>query len=256
MSNKTTRFKKVLFAGDIHFPDHDQSALDILLAFKKDFKPDYTCLMGDIVDADALSVHPGKKRSLKHQIDLALDFFDKVKPTHFLEGNHECRCNRDGVITPGLEEMVDLRSLLQIDKRKIKWAPYSNDASKGSFSFGKLRALHGFYIGEYAAAQHAKAFGCCVYGHTHRCQSFQSKQSTEKNTAFGLGCLCKLDLEYQRTGTPRGWTQGFGFAYVYPSGYFNFYNVRLIGDDFIINGRHYGRKTRSVRNNKQNEVEF
>lgn len=255
---KQVLYQKVLFAGDFHFPDQDPTALEVLLAFKKDFKPNYVCLGGDIVDADALSVHVGKKRSLASQIEQTRNFLDEIKPTHYLEGNHEQRCNREGVIPSGLEELVSIRKLLDIDKRKIKWAPYDNNPNVGSFKFGNLLAVHGFYTGDYPAAQHARAY-CCpvVHFHCHRDQLYQPKSAVSSFTGFSLGCMCKLNLDYQKTGAQRGWTQSFGFAYVYPSGYFNFYHARLIGDDFVINGKHYARRiTRNVNGRKQNEVSF
>jgi hypothetical protein len=159
--------------------------------------------------------------------------------THFLMGNHEERLLRVGLLKKTLRSMVDPAKNLELDKRGIRWKPY--DKIDGVFKFGKLHALHGCFCNEYAARKHADAYGCCIFGHTHRVQIHQPKHAFSAHSGYNIGCLCREDLPYAKSGPPSGWGQAFAFGYFYRSGHFNLYIVRLIGEQVCIEGKTYRR---------------
>ena len=236
-------YKKVLVVPDMHVPNHDPNAVRVALDFKKDFKPDITIFLGDLIDADAVSAFASTERDYDQadEFYIAGEILDKFKPQVLLEGNHEQRLRRPGCVPWELWRMVEPKKWFAVKKRKIQWVPYSN-RKKDLFKIGKMTFIHGFCCSQYATRAEAEAFGCVCHGHTHRVMTYQPKHAYERNTGFNIGCLCKMDLEYQTTGRPRGWCQAFGFGYFLRSGNFSFYTARLIGETFIINGKTYKRK--------------
>ena len=236
--------KKVLFLPDIHVPYQDETALKIVCDFRKDFKPHRTVIMGDMMTADQVSSFKNDEETgLYEEYQLANGWLDKLTKEGdvFLEGNHEERLRRAGLVKPTLRKILSPERNLNLKKRGLRFLPYDNNPRKGTVRFGKLRALHGWWCTQYAARRHAEAYGCCVFAHTHRHQTFQPVHAYERNTGFNIGCLCRLDMPWQETSAPRGWTQGFAFAYIFKGGHFSLYDVRLIGKEFVINGKHYKR---------------
>ena len=236
--------KRVMFLPDIHVPYQDEAALKIVYDFRKDFKPHRTVIMGDMISADQVSGFKNDEETgLDEEYQIANHWLDKLtaEKDFFIEGNHEERLRRAGLVKPTLRKILSPVLNLQLKKRKIKFVPFDNNYKKGTVQFGKLIALHGWWAPDHAAKKHAVTYGCCVFGHTHRHQTYQPAHAFEKNTGFNIGCLCRLDMPWQETSGPRGWTQGFAFAYFFKGGHFSFYDVRLIGKEFVINGKYYKR---------------
>lgn len=234
--------QKVLILPDIHGQYRDAGALAVARDFAADFKPHLTIQLGDLIDAECAATFAYVPKPLD-QLDeyLAMrELLDQFKVQVLLEGNHEERFRRPDNMRFDLWRMLSPQYWFELEKRKIKWVPYSN-SKHDLFRIGHLTFLHGFSCGQYAVADEARAFGCVVHGHTHRIAQFQPRHAYESTTGFNVGCLCKLDLAYQRTGKPRGWAQGFAFAYIFASGGFSLYQVRLIGSRFVIEGKEYFR---------------
>lgn len=242
MSRKIYGVEKVLAIPDIHVPNHDPSAIKVALDFQKDFKPDTTIIMGDLIDAPSIALHAEGRNDYSQSDEYALagDILDLFEPDVLLEGNHEQRFRRPGSVPWELWEMLEPRRWFNVDDRGITWVPYTN-VSNDIYRIGKMSFIHGFATGLYAARAECESFGCVAHGHTHRIQTYQPKHAFHRNTGFNIGCLCKLDLDYQTTNRPRGWAQGFGYGYFFKSGDFSFYTVRLIGDKFVINNQVYKR---------------
>lgn len=234
---------RVLDIPDIHGADRDPTAIKVARDFQKDFKPHITIMLGDLINADCVSKYPtDSKVTLKQEYEIGNELLDLFKPNVFCEGNHEERLRRPGLVAPELREVVSPREGLNIDKRKIIWVPYENNPRKGTYQTGKLRHMHGFWTNIYAARAHAEAYGCVVFGHTHRVQMFQSKMTFDGHVGYNIGCLSRLDLPYQKSKPPRGWMNAFGFGYVYRNGWFTYYVVQLVGQHFVINGKMYSRR--------------
>ncbi len=239
--NANTAYQRYLLVPDIHGKDADPTALNILAEFQKDFKPHHTVFFGDLLNVDSVSKYdnPGGE-SLTSEFANANAVLDRFKPDVFLEGNHEERLRRPGLLKAELMDALDPQRWLNIKKRGIQWVPYTNDPEK-IFRVGHLTMIHGFAISEHACKTEAQCFGCVVHAHTHRIATFQPKNAYFNHTGFNIGCLCRLNLEYQSTGLPRGWAQGFAYAYIFPDGNFSLYQVRLINENIVINDKVYKR---------------
>jgi predicted phosphodiesterase len=234
--------ERVLVIPDIHCPHQDDSAIAVVEDFAKDFKPHHTIMLGDLIDADAVSTF-SRLTSQVDQLDeyrVANSVLDRLKPTVLLEGNHEERFRRPGALPVELWRLLEPARWFELSKRKVRWVPYSS-RKEDLFKIGKMSFVHGFYCNEFAVKNEALAFDCVCHGHTHRMAVFQPKSAHHKHTGFNVGCLCKLDLAYTATCPPRGWVQGFAFGYFFKGGDFSFYPVRLIGKKYAINGRIYQR---------------
>lgn len=235
--------RRVLFVPDIQIPDHDASALKIVMDFKRDFKPHDVCQLGDLMNADQVSSYPNEADiELEEEFALARSVLRDLGVTHFLMGNHEERLTRVGLVSRKIRSMLNPVKNLHLEQMGIKWRPYHK--TDGVMRWGKLTALHGFFCNEYAAKKHADAYGCCIFGHTHRYQIHQPKHAFSSHTGYNIGCLCKLDLPYRTSDPPDGWAQAFAFGYFFRSGHFSLYPVRLIGDQICIEGKVYRRHSR------------
>ena len=211
--------------------------MQVLLDFRDDWKPTKTVHIGDLLDCEGVSTFPSEDAmSLKDEFAIGRHHLDLMRPTHYCFGNHEQRIERQGNINPVVRSLCDVADNLDLDARKIKHIKY--DPQKW-FEFGHLKALHGVYCPDNAAKAHAMAYGCAVFGHTHRIQSYDPRQIGTRNAGFNIGTLTPTALGYSKTVT--GWRQGFAFAYIYADGGFSFYQVRLIGDEFVINDKYYAR---------------
>lgn len=231
---------KRFWAGfDRHAPYHDPKVDRIALDFIKDFKPHIRVAGGDWQTVDQVSTFQNEG-----DIDLADEFamnreaIRKFGITHYLEGNHEERLRRVGLkLDKRLRSLVDLESNLRLKEQKIPLIPYH--PRKGVLKFGHLKILHGFYTNEYVAKKTASIYGTCVFGHTHRFQTFQSKEAFESHCGFAIGLMGKIDQPYTDSRAPMGWTNGFCFGYLHRNGYFELYPVRIFGSQVVINDRIY-----------------
>jgi hypothetical protein len=157
--------------------------------------------------------------------------------THYLEGNHEERLRRVGLGNETTRSMFDLAENLELEEQGIPLIPYH--PRKGVLRFGHLKVLHGFFATEYTAKKMASIYGTCVFGHTHRFQTFQSKDAFESHCGFGIGLMGKIDQPYTDSRAPLGWCQGFCFGYLHKNGYFDLYPVRIFGNRVAINNKVY-----------------
>lgn len=230
----------MVFLPDVHVPYEDPRALGIAEAFIRDWKPHIVVAGGDWLSTEQISKFPSDcPIDLLDEFQRAEQWLERLKVTHYLMGNHEERLSRPGLVPPNLRKLYDPVANLHLHERGIQWRPY--DSERGVFRFGKLTALHGYATNQYAARTTADQYGCCVFGHTHRMQTHQPKKARVAQTGFNVGCLCKLRLPYIKARPPTGWVQGFFFAYIFKSGNFSPHPVRLIGNEFVLDGKYYQR---------------
>ena len=226
---------------DKHRPYSDDAVDRIALAFIKDFKPTIRVAGGDWQNCDqsVFTKKPYYGPSFDDECEMVEHDLDAFGITHYLQGNHEERAERDH-IDPTMRPTYDLRKKLHLRERGIKYYPYHR--TKGVLRLGKLSVLHGFYTNEYVAAATSKAYGCCVFGHAHRFQTFTPKQAFLNNTGFAIGMMGQLIQPYEKASAPRGHAQGFAFGYLHKNGHFDLYTVRIKGPSVVIEGKNYSKK--------------
>src|SRR5690349_15606407 len=95
---KVTRSRKFLVGSDNHGFEQDDETVKAFLEFKKDFKPDIACHLGDNWDFKNLrrgATDDDKAASLEDDWQAGMDFleafFGGVGENHFLLGNHDDR---------------------------------------------------------------------------------------------------------------------------------------------------------------------
>lgn len=229
---------------------HDEKALNATLKFLSDFKPDHVILGGDILDCGAVSHYnhgkPGAVEGLRLLSD-AKDLREKlIKPIQSLKtksltyiiGNHEDWLNDLVDQVPALEGIVDVRSILDLNK---KWLVVPNG---GAHKLGKLVFVHGDQIkgGESAAKNATLAYEANVrMGHYHTFQVYTKTSAIQANghTGMCVPCLCKKDPKYGG-GAPNKWMQGFLWGYVGgPENSFNDYVSVIVNGNVTVNGKFY-----------------
>lgn len=229
-------YKRWIACGDNHGDMIDPVAKRAFFDFLKWFKPQIRVHLGDCFDFRALRRGAGdeeKREPVREDVDAGLDFLAKMQPTAFLRGNHDERL-WDFAINSRNAFLQDFCAgyASEISKAvNCPMLPY--DKRKGVYQIGRLKVIHGYNTGIYAARMAAQAYGSCIMGHVHAVDSF-SIPGIEPREGRAIGCLCKLDMDYNRAqlNTLR---QGHGFAYglVFPNGNYSIWQAREIDGAWV-----------------------
>lgn len=252
---------KFIYAVDMHWgyervnghkkPLHDLKAINAMLAFAADFKPDHFILGGDIIDCGVISHHnhgkPGATEGLKLLTDMQECRANVIKPIEklsstsnlvFIKGNHEAWLDQLMEQQPTLEGILDLDVLLSLDN----WLVIPQG---GQYDLGKLTFLHGDTIsgGEHVAKAAVTNYERSVrFGHYHTYQTYSKTAPSEyKNgkTGVAVPCLCSKTPKYGK-GKPNKWVQGFQWGFVSENGSYTDYTSVIIDGKFIgPNGKVY-----------------
>ena len=231
-------YRKFWVGFDRHAPEHDPTVDKIVSEFLSDFKPQIRIAGGDWQSVDQVNSFTSESKvHLKDEFAMNRAILRQWKITHYLEGNHEERLRRIGLMDERLRTLADLRENLELDKQKIEFLPYH--PVQGVLQIGCLKVLHGFYTNEYVASKTARTYGTCIFGHCHRFQTFWPKAAFDNHVGFAIGMLGSLNQSWAAERAPMGWGQGFAFGYIHKDGYFDLYPVRIVGDQVTINNRTY-----------------
>lgn len=229
---------------------HDPKAINVALDFMKDFKPDHVILGGDILDCGCISHHNhgkpgavegfrllGDAKELREALITPVEGV-KAKTYTYIVGNHEDWLNDLALQIPALEGIIDVGSILNLDKR---WKIVQNGETH---KLGKLIFMHGDQIkgGEHSAKWATIAWEKNVrFGHHHTAQIYTKTSANDANghTGIAVPCLCKKNPNYGG-GSPNRWAQGFLWGYVGgPENSFNDYLTIIVNGKAIINGKQY-----------------
>lgn len=223
----------VVVLPDLHVPYHDHAALDCALLAHEALAPRRTVILGDWLDCAAFSAHPkgsaeefaGTFKEL--EVDptrLILDDLERsTDEIDYLGGNHEDRIDRacaNNATLAACADLIGAGPLLAEGRAKpFRFVPY---VPRGEIvSHVKLAedllAVHGWSFAKHAAAQHLTAARhySLVHGHTHRAQSYSTRDPLTGRiyTAWSPGCLSKLQPLYQQS-SPTEWVHGFSLVWV------------------------------------------
>ena len=253
--------QRFIFACDLHFgyerkgghkvPLHDQRALDAVLAFAADFKPDTFIWGGDALDCGAISHHNAKKPGATEGMKLAQDAADGrkafIEPVEklmrkggnlvYIVGNHEDWITDFTDKYPALEGLLNIETLLKLNKWKV--IPQGEE-----FKLGKLLFVHGDTVsgGEHVAKAAVTNYETNIrFGHHHCFQAFTKTSPISQKlskTGIAVPCMCGKDPRYGE-GKPNRWAQGFLWGYITEGGYFSDYVSIITDGKFIANGKEY-----------------
>jgi predicted phosphodiesterase len=194
--------KHFVICGDTHGSEVSIEASEAFFKFLKIWKPPIRIHLGDAFDARPLrkgASEEEKRETIYTDFNAGMDFLEQMKPTVFLRGNHDERIYDLATNGYGMakEFALDLTSKIEkkLDKFKCPMLPYSK--RDGIYELGKLKVAHGYAHGTLAARKMAASFGNIVFGHTHGIQVY-SMETVENIVGMNIGCMCKLDFNYNR----------------------------------------------------------
>ena len=233
---------------DIHFPEHNLAAMEIVFEFLKDFKPDWLVLGGDQLNMDTISIYNKNKPKLLENKRLSKDFrtfqmqilsrLETHVPNdckkYFIIGNHEYRIERLLEYKPQLEGLINLEKNLALENWKI--IPFNKTLHIGEMCF-----THGWYFNKYYASRTVQEAQQMIFvGHVHIPQTFTTARIIEAQPkqCVGTGCLCNKNPEYLRN-KPNAWVLQFLYWYMFSDGTFTYYQPIIINGRCIINGKVY-----------------
>jgi predicted phosphodiesterase len=137
---------------------------------------------------------------------------------------------------PEMVGFIEIPKVLHLKDRGIEWIDVDH-----IYKVGHLNFIHGWYANKYHAAKHLDTMGdCVVYGHTHLPQSFAKNMALHKEImSYGLGCLCDKAPDYMH-GRFANWINNFAIIYVDTiTNNFNLYEINIIDNQFMWNGKRY-----------------
>jgi hypothetical protein len=254
--------KKYIFSPDKHVgfenknkhkvPLHNEKAINCMLEFARDFKPDIWIEGGDNLDCGPVSHWLKNKQKSKKDLDLSADceLYEKlvlgpinsiksIKTKKWSIGNHEDWLNDVIEENPGLEGILSWKHMMPELK---SWDIVEQG---GYVALGKhLRFIHGDTLtGTTNVTNNAaqKYKNSIRFGHFHSFQiatRYNPFDSSDVDTAIMVPGLCSKNPNYLN-GKPSSWLNGFLYGYLEDDGTFHDYVPIIINGKAIINGKKY-----------------
>jgi len=233
--------KRFVVLSDIHGDMQCAKTLDVAFKFIADFKPHIRVCAGDVFDVRPLrgkADDDERRQSMVEDWTAGMKFLGDFMPHALLLGNHDHRLymNRDkssnGVIRDACAQaIVDLEN--KCGRLKCKILPY--DARYGIYKLGDFSVVHGYFSGKFAAARHSETYGQCIFGHDHSISEFRHT-SIDRRHARGIGCCCRLDMDYDITKPAKlRHENGFGYGwYNDKTGEANVFQARRIEGTWLL----------------------
>lgn len=207
---------KFIFATDNHGDMADPSAITACSRFVDIWKPTIRVHGGDNFDFRPLrrkASEEDRRELMRADFDAGMTFFEMLRPTHYLRGNHcerlwDLAKSKNG---PFSEYAGSLATEVESKLAKMRCIMQPYDRRAGVLKIGKLKLIHGYCAGVTAARRSAQAYGSVLMGHAHSIQS-SSIEGLHNRVGRIVGCLCLLDMEYSRA-TLASLVHRHGFAY-------------------------------------------
>lgn len=232
-------WKRFVFASDYHGDHHDPKAEKAFLRFLDQWDPQIKVFGGDLWDFRAMrkgASDEEKRDSMLRDYADGRQFLSLFRPNYFLRGNHDERVWDLADQDKGIMSDCAIRFVQEIEddvkKMGCRMLPYHK--RDGVLQIGHLKMLHGYAAGINAARKHAWAYGSCLFGHIHSIDHV-TLERREKTMARAVGCLCKLDMVYNRAqiGSLRhshGWAYG---VVNQKTGDFHVWQAERVGRKFL-----------------------
>jgi hypothetical protein len=212
-------YKRFMAVFDIHGDQSDPDAMKAMFEFKESvWKPHEVINGGDNWNFAALrkgASEDEREASIQQDYNSGMEIMKRLRPTYFLRGNHDERlwdlaAHGKGVLRDfaimGINEISN-----EIKKLGCLMLPY--DVRDGVLRYAKnLSIAHGYKHNEHSAKSMAGSFGNIIYGHVHAFSSCRF-DSLDERIGQAVGCLCSLDMDFERSRTAKlkkehGWVYG------------------------------------------------
>lgn len=245
---------RVLVLSDTQFPFVDESYLEAIHRFSRDWKPHDFVVAGDGLDCYEISEfdeRPHRIFNLADEIDMATGMMARFKrealgddtDVWWVDGNHEARWQR--VLWKKLPELAfatkDLPEMLDLERNAAGYVPYGKHIDYLGFTI-----THGNFVSQFSAytarRHYDKYHSSGMNGHTHRAGLYcHTDMHGRSHSWYEIGCVCRRDLEYIRGVA--NWQHAFLIGTVYN----NALHPQLIqvietdsGRGFFAAGHYYG----------------
>lgn len=209
------RLARIVVLCDAHSPHHDGRAVRAALGVVEVVCPEVVVLLGDMIDADAVSRHSETDRGPRHPSDVAASCIDEyarctpmldeieascraaaVRRTVYVEGNHEDFVRRWLDRLPLDPAQYLPRHALGVDRRGWEWVDFYADRR---LVIGDALFVHGHRSGIYATRQTLLDYGTSVvHGHTHALGVIAAPGASGVRYGAAAGCLRDLALASRR----------------------------------------------------------
>lgn len=230
--------------GDIHFPYHDQQAVQSAVNHIRKIGANLIILNGDTLDFHRVSRFnkDPRARNVKSEIEMArefLDWIDELFPKArkiWKDGNHDERYSHyHSQNSPEtfeiIQEMAGLDKLLELEDRGWEYVTGKRPIYLGNFTLIHGHEFQTPVIGPVNAARglFLKAKRSSGVHHHHQVSEHGEPDIRfTQQACWSFGCLCDLHPQYMPFNK---WAHGYGEIEVEPSGQFEVRNHK------IINGR-------------------
>lgn len=222
--NITRKWKKVLAVGCSHGIYADEGSVRAVLKFRDSFKPDVTIHLGDACDVSAFmgsKLGSGDGDPIEPDVEGGLRFLNRLRPNHFLFGNHEDRLERLVFSHNELISYAAAQVIAQIGDTctKLKCKRHSYTGNEQALIIGNVRFMHGTVFSENSTRDMAESFapwgGSVVHAHTHRAGMATGRRA-DSPLGFGVGTLTSRGaLEYAKARRATlSWSAGFVWGYI------------------------------------------
>jgi hypothetical protein len=229
--------RRFIAAFDNHGDQADAAAVQVFHDFCAVWKPEIRIHGGDCFDLRPIRRGAGdeeRNESMVADVEAGLTFMSRLRPTHWLRGNHDERLwdmvQSDHGGTAHLAGLLINNILDHLDGVQI--LPY--DAKRGILQMGRLRFVHGYHHSLTAARLAAQLYGSVVMGHVHAVD-YCSVPDPEHRGGWTSGCLCNLRMPYNRAH-PNTLRQSHGFMYgmIHDNGDYNVYQAQAINGMWLL----------------------
>jgi predicted MPP superfamily phosphohydrolase len=254
------RFTKYFAFPDLHYPDHNETALKNTLEFVKDFRPDVFVIEGDFVNFTLAGKYVvvggydvsigdeirGAREKLKEIVEVVRTANPKARIL-FLEGNHEQRLgkylarNADALQDLTDEEgdnILTVPHLFGLKEMNIEWYSYDQIHKEDGVIFehgNQVRQKSGYTANGMLDKRGRSGFSA----HTHRLCLIVRNQGGDIKFWTEGGSLCNLNPSPNYVVEP-DWVNGFAYAVfdkqekiMHPQ------TVLIQNDHFYANGKIY-----------------
>lgn len=235
--------KSFSIVSDTHGDEVDPVMEAKFFAWLADYKPKLRIHAGDVFDFRPLrngASLEDKQESMSSDLEAGISFIKRYfkggTDKWLLWGNHDDRLfdlanGGDGPLRDHAKAL--LRDIMAVLKGLgVKTLPY--DARNGVLEIGHLKVIHGYHVGVSAAKQHATIYGNVMFGHVHSQDCCPVPAIQGPSLAMGIGCLCKIDMPYNKRQTNKlRHQQGWIYGSLFSNGQYSAYQAKRVGDQVV-----------------------
>ncbi len=237
---------KIMVAPDIHIPNENKVAWGVFIKALEAVQPDILVTIGDFMDLESVSAHPKSPKDesrLLPEIVAGRKALDAIRAVFkrrfvFLAGNHCSRFERYiAAKSPELDELLTLKSLLQLEEKNIEYYPYGEIVK-----IGKMNFVHDLgRCGVNAVRQTLSDINDNVcFGHSHRAAiAYSGTVTGETHVGMNVGWLGDYDaISYtNKHKAKKDWQHSFGLIYQDLEGVSYCNLVPIINGKCIVDGK-------------------